>query len=96
MPFPRPSTGVSRNQIYPDDTDEDDEDQSDHYDNENEEEGEEEVVLPSTEELKQAVISPAALTDKELISFAERYLDTGMPLNFQKELIKRLAQRINW
>ena len=40
MPIPRPSTGISRNQIYPDDTDEDD--QSDHYDNENEEEEENE------------------------------------------------------
>jgi len=48
-----------------------------------------------SEKLNEAVISPQALTDKELIRFAERYLDTGMPLSFQKELLKRFDQRIN-
>jgi hypothetical protein len=48
-----------------------------------------------SEEIKQAVITPAALTDKELIRFAERYLDTGMPLSFQKELLHRFDKRIN-
>jgi len=41
------------------------------------------------EQIKESAISPTALTDKELISFAERYLDTGMPLSFQKEVVKR-------
>jgi hypothetical protein len=48
-----------------------------------------------SEKINQAVITPAALTDKELIRFAERYLDTSMPLSFQKELIKRFDQRVN-
>jgi len=47
------------------------------------------------EQIKESAISPTALTDKELISFAERYLDTGMPLSFQKEVLKRFNQRIN-
>jgi len=48
-----------------------------------------------SEKINQTVITPAALTDKELIRFAERYLDSGMPLSFQKELLKRFNQRIN-
>jgi len=47
------------------------------------------------EQIKESAISPTALTDKELIRFAERYLDSGMPLSFQKELLKRFNQRIN-
>lgn len=47
------------------------------------------------DELNQAVITPAALTDKELIRFAQRYLSTGMPLTFQAELLKRFDIRIN-
>ena len=47
------------------------------------------------EQIKESAISPAALTDKELISFAERYLDTDMPLSFQKEIVKRFDRRIN-
>jgi len=47
------------------------------------------------EKIEQVVITPQALTDKELIRFAERYLDTGMPLTFQKELLKRFDKRIN-
>ena len=46
-------------------------------------------------EMNQAVITPAALTDKELVRFAERYLDTGMPLSFQKELLVRFDKRVN-
>jgi len=48
-----------------------------------------------SEKIEQAVITPQALTDKELIRFAERYLDTGMPLTFQKELLSRFDKRIN-
>jgi hypothetical protein len=40
-------------------------------------------------------LHPPSLTDKELISFAERFLDTGMPLSFQKELLFRFDKRIN-
>ena len=38
-------------------------------------------------------IQPRALTDKELLSAALLVFepDTGMPLDFQKELIRRLA-----
>ena len=48
-----------------------------------------------SEKINQSAISPSSLTYKELISFAERFLDAGMPLNFQKELINRFDQRVN-
>jgi hypothetical protein len=48
-----------------------------------------------SEKINESPIHPSSLTDKELISFADRYLDTGMPLSFQKELLKRFNQRIN-
>jgi hypothetical protein len=36
-------------------------------------------------------INPSSLTDKELATFAERYFyKTGLPANWQLELIKRL------
>ena len=38
---------------------------------------------------------PQSMTDKELINFATRFLDTGMPLSFQKELLARFDKRIN-
>jgi hypothetical protein len=47
------------------------------------------------QELKESAIHPSALTDKELINFATRFLDTGMPLSFQTELLKRFDKRIN-
>ena len=48
-----------------------------------------------SEKINETPIHASSLTDKELISLAERYLDTGMPLSFQKELLKRFDQRIN-
>lgn len=47
------------------------------------------------EELNETKVYPQSLTDKELINFAERYLDTGMPLSYQAELLKRFDKRIN-
>jgi hypothetical protein len=48
-----------------------------------------------SEKLEQTGVTPSILTDKELVNFAERYLDKGMPLNFQKELLQRFDQRVN-
>ena len=40
-------------------------------------------------------IDPKALTDKELIRFAEDFVNgDGLPRSFQKELLKRFTQRI--
>ena len=40
-------------------------------------------------------IDPKALTDKELIRFAEDFLNgDGLPRSFQKELLARFALRI--
>jgi len=48
-----------------------------------------------SEKINETPIHAQSLTDKELIRFAERFLDTGMPLTFQKELLKRFDKRIN-
>lgn len=41
-------------------------------------------------------VQPQALTDKELLNAALLMFepDTGMPLDFQKEVIRRLASRV--
>ena len=41
-------------------------------------------------------IQPQALTDKELVSAALLMFepDTGMPLDFQKEVVRRLASHV--
>lgn len=48
-----------------------------------------------SEKINEASITPRTLTDKELISFAERYSGSNMPLSFQKELLARLDKRVN-
>lgn len=41
-------------------------------------------------------LDPASLTDKELLRFAEDFVNgDGMPRAFQHELVRRLAQRVN-
>jgi len=40
-------------------------------------------------------MNPRILTDRELVDFAQRHLDTGsMPLTFQEEVLARLQQRL--
>ena len=48
------------------------------------------------ENLKRSSILPSSLTDKELVRFADRYYHTcGIPSDFQHELLKRFAERVD-
>lgn len=50
----------------------------------------------STEQVKtRSTPIPGALSDKELIRFADRYINTcGLPTDYQRELLKRFEEKV--
>lgn len=45
--------------------------------------------------MRESEMNPTSLTDKELVTFSERLAhEQKLPLSYQLELVKRLAQKL--
>jgi hypothetical protein len=52
-------------------------------------------MCPEQIETKSSIL-PNVLTDRELVKFADRYIQTtGLPSNYQRELLKRFSDKLN-
>jgi hypothetical protein len=52
--------------------------------------------MPTEQVKTRATPLPNSLTDRELVSFADRYIHTsGLPSDYQRELLKRFEEKLN-